>query len=97
MSYNIEKMKEDGISEKIIQIISMGESDLYALTLRNIENGYLFNQLFLEESYDSPRVILYAAAAGLITREEAKWLLDENNPYKIVVEEPEEPEEPEGS
>ena len=90
MSYNIEEMRRDGVSENIIQIAQAGFT-LFDLILRNIENGSLFTQFSYYEDYEKDGMKMlakYAAAAGLITRDDAKWLADDNNPY-IIEKDPE--------
>lgn len=77
MSFDIEKMKADGVDPKIIDFIQLSEDELYNKIARRLENDSIFRDFMNgPEDFNS-----YAVAAGLITEAERKWLADENNPY----------------
>lgn len=77
MSFDIEKMKADGVDPKIIDFVQLSEDELYNKIARRLENDSIFRD-FMTKNGD---MVPYAVAAGLITEAERKWLADENNPY----------------
>lgn len=82
MSFDIEKMKIDGVSSHLIEFASLDQETLLLLISRRLEHDKLFQQFFNAEVGTIESMYPYAVAAGLISEEDRKWLIDEENPYK---------------
>ena len=73
MDFNIEKMVEDGIDEKLIDFCQLSETDVKNKIAINLEAPQFFKQ-FNTEKFDEIVYLNYAYAAGLITRNDAEVL-----------------------
>lgn len=79
MNFDIDKMKADGVDERIIRFVSLSAEELWFKIARKVENDRLFQQLM--NIYTEEEIYRYAVTAGLITQSDVEWLLDEENPY----------------
>ena len=82
MAFDIEKMKADGVSAHLIELASMNQETFLLLIARRLENDKFFQQFMGENAGSIEAMYPYAVAAGLMSEEDRKWLIDEGNPYK---------------
>ena len=93
----IEEMKEQGVNEHLIDLVSMNPDAYRILVSRNIENGTIFKHFYGEDPTD----FRYAFIAGLISKADADFLnklskeLEEDS-GEGSEEDPEENQDPEG-
>lgn len=86
MSFDIDRMKEDGVSSHLIELAKLSErSDtaMFEKIAMGLENTEIFKQFISMES-NAP-VWDYMYAAGMCTRGEADWFKSEENPYNTIV------------
>ena len=81
MSFDIEKMKADGVSEHLIYLASVEPEVLMIRVARRLENDRLFQQFMGETASEIGKIYPYAVAAGLMSEADRKWLVDAGNPY----------------
>ena len=81
MAFDIEKMKQDGVSDHLIKLASINEDILLLLVARRLEHDKLYQQLMASTVGDVSDLYKYAVAAGIMSEDDRKWLLDEENPY----------------
>lgn len=82
MAFDIEKMKADGVSSHLIELASMNQETFLLLIARRLENDKFFQQFLASNVGSIEGMYPYAVAAGLMSEEDRKWLIDEENPYK---------------
>ena len=93
----IEEMKEHGVDERLIDLVSMSQVAYHILVTRNIENGSIYKNF--TTSLQPTTDFRYAFAAGLISKADADFLnrllkeLEENS-EEGSEEGPEESQEP---
>lgn len=81
MSFDIEKMKADGVSEHLIYLASVAPEVLLIRVARRLENDRLFQQFMGESAGEIEKIYPYAVAAGLMSEADRLWLVDEENEY----------------
>lgn len=87
----IEEMKEQGISEHLVKLVSMNPDAYNILVGRNIENGTIYKHFLADTSSDSLPDFRYASAAKLISKADADLL----NKFQKELEESEKSDTPE--
>lgn len=87
MAFDIDKMKADGVGSHLIELASMDQETFLLLIARRLEHDKLFQQFMGENAGSIEAMYPYAVAAGLMSEEDRKWLIDEENPYLVEDEE----------
>ena len=83
MAFDIDKMKQDGVSDHLMKLASMSQDTLLLLVARRLEHDKLYQQLMASVVGDTSEMYKYAIAAGIMSEYDRKWLLDEENPYFV--------------